>query len=588
MKKALSIVLSLILIMALSLSSAAISIIKVKSIKLNINQVSMLVGESVNLKVTFTPANTTQKKLTYATGNKAIASIDVNGKITAVGTGTTIITVSTPNKAVYAKCTVTVTKPVQKSAVKYYTRSMNGNDSKLDNEMVHKLVEEKSGVKIEVIGVPQDAYQDKINLMIASGEEFDAFDFTGFGGFTWTEFLDRKALMPINDLIDRYGPNIRKQLGDGFGAVSKGGKMYGLPRQEDFPSGFVPVIRKDWLEKSGITIKTMADLEKYFEAVLNNDFNGNGKKDEIPYIPSWGFGGIESNFKPYFVGETSERYLDKATNKIMPIYAHPGYKAMILKMAEWYKKGYLYKEFITVKSQQISDLYIANRVGLTSGFYSGHIKPMIQLRKTTPTADAIPLPVLTDGKFAGYGSNPVYSPKVMVSATSKNAEWLIKYIDWQMSSKENYHTSFLGVKGAHWYWADTKKTTVILPEKVNDKYTGFYDVVSAFTPDLRPVYAVNSADSYKVEETKLKKILRSAPYKFVSPFDSYVPYTNKGTKAEILTGDGKTMIEEARTKLIFGEITAADFDVKLAKYMEIEGNIRSEVYTKQYWDYVGK
>ena len=76
MKKTIAIILSIMLVLAITFPAAAISTIAVKSIKLDNSKITLKVGQTSNLKVTFTPANTTQKKLTYVTGNKKVATVN--------------------------------------------------------------------------------------------------------------------------------------------------------------------------------------------------------------------------------------------------------------------------------------------------------------------------------------------------------------------------------------------------------------------------------------------------------------------------------------------------------------------------------
>lgn len=484
-------------------------------------------------------------------------------------------------------------EPKQTEPITYYKRADAKKDNTPDNEKVRAFIEEKSGVKIKMMPVPSDAYKDKINLMIAAGETFDAFDFSGLGGIHWTEYLDKKALMPLNDLLDKYGSNIKKQLANGFATVStKDGKIYGIPRKEEFPAGFVPVVREDWLKMFGMNAPTtMEELEKYFEAVLTKDPNGNGKNDEVAFLPEWGYGGIESDFKPYFTGFNGERYLDEKTGKIMPIYAHPGYKAMALKMADWYKKGYLHKEFLTIKGNQINDLILNDQLGCKAGWFTGPNGQMDDLHKKNANARYVAIPPIKGGVGVGYSSNPEYAPLIMISSTSKNAAFVIKYLDWELADKENYMTVKYGLKGQHWDWADKDKNVRknIAAAQSTDLYNMFYQMSQVEGAGTAHITTIEGGGDWKAQETtKHRENVRSQNIKLFAPFDSHIPYVDKGTAAETLTGDGKTMIEEARTKLILGASKEADFDAALKKYMEIEGNIRSDVWTKQYKAFTGK
>src|SRR5690349_16528262 len=93
MKKVLAFILSIMLVMGLIVSTTAFSSVAVKSIKLDKGSITLKVGQTYDLKVKFTPANTTQKLLKFTTANKKIAMIDGDGTIVAMSKGTTVITV---------------------------------------------------------------------------------------------------------------------------------------------------------------------------------------------------------------------------------------------------------------------------------------------------------------------------------------------------------------------------------------------------------------------------------------------------------------------------------------------------------------
>ncbi|WP_455649905.1 Ig-like domain-containing protein [Enterocloster citroniae] len=61
------------------------------------------------LTATVTPADATDKAVTWASGNPSVAAVDQNGNITAVGNGSAVITVTTTDGGYTASCTVTVT-----------------------------------------------------------------------------------------------------------------------------------------------------------------------------------------------------------------------------------------------------------------------------------------------------------------------------------------------------------------------------------------------------------------------------------------------------------------------------------------------
>lgn len=81
----------------------------VKSIKLNAKSKTIKPKKSFKLKATIAPKNATNKKVTYSSSNKKVATVSSSGKITAKKKGKTTITVtSKSNPKVKAKCKITV------------------------------------------------------------------------------------------------------------------------------------------------------------------------------------------------------------------------------------------------------------------------------------------------------------------------------------------------------------------------------------------------------------------------------------------------------------------------------------------------
>lgn len=475
----------------------------------------------------------------------------------------------------------------QTEPVKIYTRTLNNMETKPDNEKVLKVIEEKSGIKIQKYYVAQDGYSDKMNMMLASGEEFDVMDVLAYSEH-WSVMKERKHIQPLNDLIDQYGPNIKRVMAEAFKTTSdNNGIIWAIPRQEDFPTGYVPSIRKDWVDALGMSMPTtLSELEAYFEAVLTKDPNKNGKNDEIP-LASVGLDTLIQDFQAYFTGFYGQRYLD-SNGKVMKDWTHPGYKQMLEKFREWYQKGYIYKEFLIAKTNQVEDLITADRVGVFAGWYSNQVRPLVELQKINPQAAYDPVPVLQDSKMgvAAWGSNPKYSPRCVIPATSKNAAFAIKYIDWTLASMDNYTLAAIGIEGEHFNWVD--KANNLLEVTGADKYSGNWLVTSFNSKELRAVKLISPEDKVGLEYDRLQKILKGDDFKYVEAFDHFVPYVTKGTAAENLTNDADTMMEEAKEKFILGLISGDEWDKAVEKYMELKGNILSEIWTQQYKEFTNQ
>lgn len=83
--------------------------IPVTGVSLNKTEATLSdVGESVQLSATVAPANATNQKVSWKSSDTAVATVDANGKVTAVGAGKTTITVTTEDGKKTATATITV------------------------------------------------------------------------------------------------------------------------------------------------------------------------------------------------------------------------------------------------------------------------------------------------------------------------------------------------------------------------------------------------------------------------------------------------------------------------------------------------
>ena len=84
------------------------SVINVTDVSLNKFALSLAIGGSERLTATVAPENATNKAVAWSSSNEAIASVSVQGTVTAVSEGSAIITVTTQDSDKTASCEVTV------------------------------------------------------------------------------------------------------------------------------------------------------------------------------------------------------------------------------------------------------------------------------------------------------------------------------------------------------------------------------------------------------------------------------------------------------------------------------------------------
>ena len=85
--------------------------VDVNSISLNKSSLSLTKGNFETLIATINPSNASDKTISWSSSDSSIASVDSNGKVTAVGKGTATITVTTKDGNRKATCLVDVINP---------------------------------------------------------------------------------------------------------------------------------------------------------------------------------------------------------------------------------------------------------------------------------------------------------------------------------------------------------------------------------------------------------------------------------------------------------------------------------------------
>lgn len=88
------------------------AVVNVTGVTLDKTTLSLQEGATGNLVATVAPSTATDKTVTFASSDVAIATVDNTGKVTAVKPGDADITVTTKDGSKTAKCTLTVTEPV--------------------------------------------------------------------------------------------------------------------------------------------------------------------------------------------------------------------------------------------------------------------------------------------------------------------------------------------------------------------------------------------------------------------------------------------------------------------------------------------
>lgn len=487
---------------------------------------------------------------------------------------------------------------VQTEPARFVIRSNSNKENKTENDKIKALIEEKSGIDFEVIVVAENTWNEKINVMLAGGDKFDTLNLTASSG-VWANYAANGNIVPYTDqMLTEYLPDVVAMIPDEAWICCKDseGNVWALPRHETFTAGGVPSIRTDWLEKLGLEMPhTLAELETYFEGVKTTDVNGNGDPDDeygyIPYFQSLFNGPLHV----YYLGtkgncDNDDKFIDE-DGTLKPWYMHPNAWGLVSKAAEWYQKGYINQDYLTMTNETANDMGAADRIGMCSGWYNMGLQGTERLVAANPdsTCAWAAIPNFTDapGGVEAWGGNPVYMAEVALSATSTDPQWALKLINWIYSDQANYMLATYGIEGDHYILTDDGEFFT-QPEGATDRYMLEYQLLEWYDYDKNPEPYFSPETSTWRQYTAYE--MRNQIYAGINaipPFDYFVPYDLNGTDAEFLTDDANTLIQEAMEKALVGELTEDEWNQTVQTAWETDGKIRSEVWTQQYHDFVG-
>jgi putative aldouronate transport system substrate-binding protein len=217
--------------------------------------------------------------------------------------------------------------------------------------------EKDTNVSIVWENLPDTVYQEKKNLILASGDLPDAFYNTGFTPGDISTYGANGTLVPLEDLIAEHAPNLQavfeKRPEIKAAVTSSDGHIYTLPAAEELGIGAVPFflsINKTWLDELGLDVpETIEEYEAALEAFKTQDPNGNAKADEIPlsFINGWwcadvgdimaALGGMPDNLDHRIVRD----------GKVIYTAAQPEYRDALVTLNDWYERGLVDAEALT-------------------------------------------------------------------------------------------------------------------------------------------------------------------------------------------------------------------------------------------------
>lgn len=274
------------------------------------------------------------------------------------------------------------------------------------NAYLTKL-KEMLNIEVEFLWqVPSDQAQQKFSLSIASGDLPDVFS---IGITDYEKLKEDDMLQDLSEAYEKYAsPELKGYMeadgGKTLDMFKSDGKLLALPNFEDpFMSAQILWLRQDWLDKLNLSLpQTIDELEKVAEAFVNQDPDGNGKKDTYGIafhksLISWGF---DTRGFFYSMGAYPKAWIKNAEGALIAGEIQPETKVALERLNQWYGKGLIDKEFAFKDMDKVVEDIVASKVGISFGewWYPGW--PLNTNREQNPDAEWVAVPI------PSYNGNP--------------------------------------------------------------------------------------------------------------------------------------------------------------------------------------
>lgn len=394
-----------------------------------------------------------------------------------------------------------------------------------NNYVVAKLLEEKTGYKVQYEMLPVEGANDKLNLLMANRESYDILKLSRE---QYAKLAIEGALEPLDELLDTYGKTL-KSVNDpeAIKSTMVNGKLYAIPEQAPRPYvGSAIAVRQDIMDE--LNLKMPTNIDEFYNVLKTI-------KEKKNIIPLSGYEGVFAEIASAF--GLSYQW-DEKDGKIINWFEHPGMKEYLAFMSRLYKEGLIDSEWPVNKVANVQQKFTSGKAAMIRYGWSWAPTVNPALEKNIPTAKVSLIPALKDknGKSVATLNATGVTAYVAIPKVSKNKEHVIKYMDMKVQP-ELFKLLTIGEENVHHQKEADGKVYPILPifndERGNaDMYLTSSDIKAYREYWLVRVRKDRLLYQYFEEMQKQEPIGKISPLNYAPPLEAAGNYSQKIVKLE--------------------------------------------------------
>ncbi|MFD0669873.1 extracellular solute-binding protein [Cohnella sp. GCM10027633] len=341
--------------------------------------------------------------------------------------------------------------------VSIYSFDRQDYDNRPDRVLERIESETRTSISLQT-GTWEDAQLDVLMEMGDYPDVLTIVDSEKTGRFN--KWVKEGKIVPFTDELLEGLPNLQRVVRDPrFDELKIGGRLYGLPLQDELPPGSVGqhvlIMRQDWLNRLGLkSPDTLEELRETLIAFRDRDPDGNGKPDTYGLISN-GLVSIVRNLMGAWgipVDARSTGFL-----RVGDRYEYWAIQPEVLETLQFVSSLYrdkLVQPFTlsATTNVQVRPTFLEGRTGalFDNANFEELLKKQEQLRRAAPDAELVELPALAgpEGKL-GYSVGAGYWAFTVITDKAKDPRAAARVLDYLLSEEGNKLTLY-GIPGVHY------------------------------------------------------------------------------------------------------------------------------------------
>ncbi|WP_372662334.1 ABC transporter substrate-binding protein [Cohnella sp.] len=318
----------------------------------------------------------------------------------------------------------------------------NMKEVQLVQDEISKITKAKINATVKLMPIDIGAWVQQTNLLLAGNEKLDLM--VGSSYFNYSSQVAKGQLLPLDDLLEKYGPSIKDTMEPAiYNSTKIGGKNYGVPSVRDTAADIGFIARKDLMDKYNLNfdnIKTFADIEPILKTIKDNE------PGIYPLVQRSQTGSITWELVNGYVdwlGDTPGTLIIANNDlKAVNIYEQQIYKDALALARKWYQAGYIMPDSATTQETNNSLMKAGKGFGYFSNMKPGFEQQESNLQGHEMVAVRLTKPLSTS--IAGTGF------MLTIPKNAQDPERAMQLMNLMYTDKDIVNLLDNGIEGKHY------------------------------------------------------------------------------------------------------------------------------------------